>query len=729
MAAFLSTQLDFIFFFYGLAFILLGGVCFAIRRHSVKRHLWGLLGAFGIAHGASEWFDLAALVLGDTPAFAVFRMGLMTVSFMLLLEFARAGAQFLGWHAPGRWIHVPILIGVFAGGFAGGLEEANALARYGFGFVGAVGSCLVFLGLSGRMEGVHKHLAVSAALAFLCYGIAAGLIVPNAPIWPANVLNYEWFTALTGMPIQLVRGLLACWIAFAAWGIWGQKIMLAVSAPHYTRHLKRLFSVTLATIGAILVLGWVLTQYLGDIYKRNVEAEATSDIELIVNYLTSETASTQGVAAAFAAAPPVRASLSGAPDVSKRWLDEMLALEVTAARAQGGVVLDTAGNVVASVGSHQAIDRFEQDLLQAAREGRPAHHFTHLEPSHENFFYASAPIRGKGFEDIRGVVIFERPLEGFAQDLVNFAKPLALVDPQGVVVLTNRSDWHLQNLWPVPAEVRGEHTPHADADGKAVLPEEVSEPIWTKFDGSRAFAQRKFIDGTEWSVVMMAEAPGVFASRVLGIAMTLMATGMVLVYLAGRERHIFDSFQKDQRLELEELARDLRFKATTDPLTGLANRLLLNHQLDQEIARAARYGTPVSFIIYDIDRFKRINDNYGHPAGDKVLIEISRLAGATIRKSDFLARWGGEEFAIIVPHAGSNEAAEVARALGAAIAAHIFDGVERITCSFGVAEYEPGDTAETLVARADKALYSAKVNGRNRVEIAPHSGSGIGRVA
>lgn len=265
-----------------------------------------------------------------------------------------------------------------------------------------------------------------------------------------------------------------------------------------------------------------------------------------------------------------------------------------------------------------------------------------------------------------------------------------------------------------------------------MLTEEIVGPTWTQFDGSRAFAQREFISGTEWSVVMLSEAPGVFASRVLGIAMTLMATGMVLVYLAGRERHIFDSFQKDQRLELEELARDLRFQATTDPLTGLANRLMLNHQLDQEIARAARYGTPVSFIIYDVDRFKRINDNYGHPMGDKVLIELSRLAGATIRKTDFLARWGGEEFAIIVPHARAEEAAKLAEALRAAIAGHVSEDVEPITCSFGLAEYQPGDTAETLVERADKALYCAKVTGRNRVEISPAAGPGqsaIGRVA
>jgi len=409
----------------------------------------------------------------------------------------------------------------------------------------------------------------------------------------------------------------------------------------------------------------------------------------------------------------------------------MLALDIAAARAEGGVILDAAGNVVAAIGDHQAIDLVQKDLLREALEGESAHHFTHLEPSHANFFYASAPIRDEDSGNIRGAVIFERPLRGFAQDLVNFAKPLALVDPHGVVALTNQADWHLRPLWTGVSDGNGARNAQPRPD-TAVLTEEILEPAWTQFEGSRAFVQREFISGTRWSIVMLTEAPGVFASRVLGIAMTLMATGMVLIYLAGRERYIFDSFQKDQRLELEELARDLKFQATTDPLTGLSNRLLLNHQLDQEIARAARYGSPVSFIIYDIDSFKRINDNYGHPVGDKVLIEISRLASATIRKSDFLARWGGEEFAIIVPQADVNEAAALAGALRAAIQAHAFHGVETITCSLGVAEYELGDTAESLVARADKALYCAKVNGRNRVETAALTGPGrpaMGRVA
>jgi diguanylate cyclase (GGDEF)-like protein len=726
MAQFLQTQLDFIFFFYGLAFVLLGGVCFAIRQLSDQKLLWTLLGAFGLSHGASEWLDLSALVLGDTPLFAVFRTGIMTLSFMLLLEFARRGAQSCGWAAPGAWIHAVLLAGVLAGGFAGGVAEANALARYSFGLTGALGSALVFASHSQNLEGADRRFSISASLALLCYGIAAGLIVPAAPIWPATVLNQEWFNTLTGVPIQLVRGLLACWIAFAIWGIWGQKIIQKVSAPHYTRNLRRLFAGTLTAIGAILLLGWLLTQYLGDIYERNIEAEAKSDIDLVVSYLSGTTAATAGIAGALAGAPAVRAYLSGENGASKDWVSQLLALNVAAARAVGGSILDTEGQVIAGVGHSHSIDVEEAVFLRQALEGETSHSFESAPPDEGISYYSVAPIYDENDATVRGAAIIERSLKDFSNDLRTFNRPIALVDPDGDVVLTNNPAWEMNAFWPAA------DTTSSQNQEPSILKEGLTGSAWVQVDGSRAYVQRSFINDGDWSVVMMTTAPGIFASRVLGIAMTLMATGMVLVYLAGRERHIFDSFQKDQRLELEELARDLRFKASTDPLTGLANRSKLNHQLDQEIARAARYGGPVAFIIYDVDHFKHINDNYGHTIGDKVLIELSSLASENIRKIDVLARWGGEEFAIIVPETPANRAAELAQSLRAAIEAHIFPEVGTITCSFGVAEYQPGDTAETLVERADKALYCAKVNGRNRVEMALTSDRGtstIGRVA
>src|ERR1700684_343735 len=100
---------------------------------------------------------------------------------------------------------------------------------------------------------------------------------------------------------------------------------------------------------------------------------------------------------------------------------------------------------------------------------------------------------------------------------------------------------------------------------------------------------------------------------------------MTLIYLFGRERALHDNVQMEKRLKLQALARDLRFQATTDPLTGLSNRLKFNQALATEISRSARYETPLSLVLYDVDNFKAVNDSHGHQSGDQGVIQLSRF--------------------------------------------------------------------------------------------------------
>ncbi|ABD87403.1 diguanylate cyclase [Rhodopseudomonas palustris] len=170
--------------------------------------------------------------------------------------------------------------------------------------------------------------------------------------------------------------------------------------------------------------------------------------------------------------------------------------------------------------------------------------------------------------------------------------------------------------------------------------------------------------------------------------------------------------------ELRDRAKRLAVLATTDRLTGLYNRLKFDETLASEIARAKRYKMPFSLIMFDVDLFKTVNDRYGHPIGDRVLVGLSDLASSHLRETDMLARWGGEEFALLVTGSSRMEAYVVAEKLRTAIAHVAFDQVGRVSCSFGVTEYRDGDIPELMVARADGALYQAKLNGRNRVELA-----------
>lgn len=177
---------------------------------------------------------------------------------------------------------------------------------------------------------------------------------------------------------------------------------------------------------------------------------------------------------------------------------------------------------------------------------------------------------------------------------------------------------------------------------------------------------------------------------------------------------ITESYAKRALLELQ--TKELEKMATTDSLTGVYNRNKLKEVAIYEFKKIKRERYPLSLIIFDIDHFKQVNDRYGHNVGDYVLKTIASLVQSLIRSSDTFARWGGEEFIILAPNTALENALYLAEKLRAAIEKYNFDFVEKVTCSFGVAEFANNVDFEGLVERADKALYAAKRSGRNRVE-------------
>lgn len=185
--------------------------------------------------------------------------------------------------------------------------------------------------------------------------------------------------------------------------------------------------------------------------------------------------------------------------------------------------------------------------------------------------------------------------------------------------------------------------------------------------------------------------------------------------LEERTRKLIDS-QTHIRIA-EERAQMLAENALTDHLTGLANRARMEEILAHEIERASHNQHPFAVIMIDVDHFKQVNDQFGHETGDQVMIEMARLFRLHLRPSDRIGRWGGEEFLLVCPHTGLHDAHKVAERLRSAISSHVFDEVGSKTISLGVALYTPGSGRRDLVQRADRALYRAKHNGRNRVEL------------
>ena len=187
-----------------------------------------------------------------------------------------------------------------------------------------------------------------------------------------------------------------------------------------------------------------------------------------------------------------------------------------------------------------------------------------------------------------------------------------------------------------------------------------------------------------------------------------------------REIRTLDAMGADLARPLDNTLRYLaaREAATRDPLTGAANRRHLEHALEREVSLVRRHGGSLALLMIDIDRFKQINDRFGHPGGDRCLMAVAACIAGCVRISDTLFRYGGEEFCVLLPRTRARGAARVGERVRRAVGAlRIPAGAEtiRLSVSLGVASFAPGDSAAALLGKADAALYLAKGSGRNTV--------------
>jgi diguanylate cyclase (GGDEF)-like protein len=203
--------------------------------------------------------------------------------------------------------------------------------------------------------------------------------------------------------------------------------------------------------------------------------------------------------------------------------------------------------------------------------------------------------------------------------------------------------------------------------------------------------------------------------------------GEMLEALAGQVMLLLDLYlhnarQAEMLAELDAARREMAHLAATDSLTGLANRRAFTERLQQEIARLARSGGASCLLMADLDDFKPINDNHGHQAGDHALAVFATLLSSVFRESDFLARWGGDEFMVLLPDTDKAAAAAGAERLQVSLArTPIHDEADTtftLAASIGIVEFDGSPDADTVLQAVDEVLYAAKQGGRGRTEIA-----------
>lgn len=192
-----------------------------------------------------------------------------------------------------------------------------------------------------------------------------------------------------------------------------------------------------------------------------------------------------------------------------------------------------------------------------------------------------------------------------------------------------------------------------------------------------------------------------------GAGFTLLMMLLVYVLITQRTRALS---------MVEERTNDLQILNITDHLTGVFNRRHFEDSMERLLVEAQTQNRSISLIMFDIDHFKAINDRWGHHGGDAVLKSLCTRVGLTTRTSDLLCRTGGEEFALICPYTDLSDASGLAEKLRVLISNAPFGEIGRVTCSFGVAQWEPQESFDALVQRVDAAMYEAKAGGRNRVQ-------------
>lgn len=211
---------------------------------------------------------------------------------------------------------------------------------------------------------------------------------------------------------------------------------------------------------------------------------------------------------------------------------------------------------------------------------------------------------------------------------------------------------------------------------------------------------------------------------IIGMSQFTGEKSIATLLMAGADDYIhkpFDAASLISRIKINvrsyQYKKRLELMAVTDGLTGLYNHRFIFERLEEEIAKVARYGRPLSIIMLDIDNFKQVNDTFGHRAGDEVILSVAHAIMASLRKTDVAGRYGGEEFLVLLPETDLKAAHIVAEKIRNTVALLQFETKDlAVTISAGVAEAEKGESFEALINRADAKLYTAKRNGKNRVE-------------
>ncbi|MBF0126298.1 MAG: hypothetical protein HQM02_03715, partial [Magnetococcales bacterium] len=530
---FFPEQMDYIYFIYGLSFLMLSVICLTMPKEEREPISWHFLGSFGLVHGVAEWLELATMVTGDTPVLYGARLLLHSASFLFLAELALRG---VAWHrgrahVPGFSLAALALTGALSR--ITGMESFPALIRYGIAFPAcATIAWLMWRGLSHATRRQTFWMRV-CGFAMLGYGVSSGMVVPPADIWPATLLNSEIFQLRTGFPIQLIRALLAFILTVSIWNVATDQ---PDSSPLFQKQ-RRYFSLFISGFLLLLGGGWILTEVLGGLYQTDQAKELRVNLDALVNRLNREMYAVDGGVIALAGI--THALLEQQPLTRTQQEAADLAVDQLAESVQGvAYLLDTSGTGMAASNRGTSASFVGQNYrfrpyFQQAMEGGNGRYFAYGVTSREPGYYASAPVYAKGRQRIIGVAVIKKTLLAGELGFQQFPE-VFLLNPDGVALLSGKEAFPPQPLWPLPPstltrlEASKQFGPLSPTTH--LFKQALTDNLRLTMHNQRYLVGRVGIQQDGWSVLMLKQEKTARVNRMLGIFISLLFALLMLTY-------------------------------------------------------------------------------------------------------------------------------------------------------------------------------------------------------
>jgi PAS domain S-box-containing protein len=601
-------QMDFIFFFKGLAFLLVLAVSFLFRRDASQRLPWRWFGLFALAQGIAAWLSLAAMNFGNSPYLLLTGEILQIVSWVFLAEFGRSGISRVLGRDSGLWFIALLLMLTGLGGLKGwpGIELTS---RYALGLAGGLwAAAALFLegrNFPARERGGSFMAGISTAL----YALSIALFRPSYLAAPGSFFTQDAFMKFTGIPLAFCQALLAFGMAAGIYGFlsWRHKVQ---DSPE-TRYRSRYMFAMLTTLAIILGLGSVLTLYLGDwAHKRHerVKAEAQEFATIVVGRLNTEFKRMEEGVTSLAETSWLPQALQNTDSEDQARVNTLLDRCRENLNASVCYIMDSSGTTVAA-SNRNAPDSFVgknygfRPYFKQAMAGKVGRYFAMGVTSKVPGYYVSYPIRDPRRRGFKAVAVVKVTLTNIAKELQAAGDKgnsiIALADPRGVVFLASQPDMIFESLWPVAEKDQAELKEQYGRDHyNAIFPEKIGDGSKVDYKGRHYLGSFAGTIHAGWSVFYFRPIELVGAYRLTGIAVACLLALLALAVLgtnfylkestvatAGRFRNMFDTAPEaigvidPENLQFVEANRSLAAHL------GYTQKELLNLKLDRLISQ------------------------------------------------------------------------------------------------------------------------------------------------